>query len=62
VTSCAGSIPVDDYLTKPFSFEVRLARVRALGRRGPIPQSVVLENAGLTLQIGKRDVRRARSS
>ena len=28
----------DDYLTKPFSFEVLLARVRALMRRGPAPQ------------------------
>ena len=35
----------DDYLTKPFSFEVLLARVRAVGRRGPIAQPVVLEVA-----------------
>ena len=34
----------DDYLTKPFSFEVLLARVRAVGRRGPIAQPVVLED------------------
>jgi DNA-binding response OmpR family regulator len=32
----------DDYLTKPFSFEELLARVRALGRRSaPKPQSVL---------------------
>jgi two-component system OmpR family response regulator len=32
----------DDYLTKPFSFTELLARVRALGRRGPArPESVV---------------------
>ena len=48
----------DDYLTKPFSFEVLLARVRAVGRRGPIAQPVVLEVAGLTLHLGTRQVRR----
>jgi DNA-binding response OmpR family regulator len=42
-------IGADDYLTKPFSFEVLLARVRALGRRGVIAQPVLLEAAGLTL-------------
>ena len=48
----------DDYLTKPFSFEVLLARVRAVGRRGPIPQPVCLEAAGLTMNQGTREVRR----
>jgi two-component system response regulator MprA len=51
-------IGADDYLTKPFSFEVLLARVRAVGRRGPIAQPVVLEAAGLTLHLGTREVRR----
>jgi two-component system response regulator MprA len=51
-------IGADDYLTKPFSFEVLLARVRALGRRGVIAQPVVLEAAGLTLHLGTREVRR----
>jgi DNA-binding response OmpR family regulator len=46
----------DDYLTKPFSFEVFLARVRAAGRRGPITQPVVLEAAGLTMHMGTREV------
>jgi DNA-binding response OmpR family regulator len=32
----------DDYLTKPFSFEVLLARIRALLRRGPATQEVQL--------------------
>jgi DNA-binding response OmpR family regulator len=51
-------IGADDYITKPFSFEVLLARVRALGRRGPISHPVVLENAGLSLHLGTREVRR----
>ena len=39
----------DDYLTKPFSFVVLLARLRALLRRDPVPRPTVLEVAGLTL-------------
>jgi DNA-binding response OmpR family regulator len=50
------NIGADDYLTKPFSFEVLLARVRALGRRGPIPQPVYLEAGGLTMNQGAREV------
>ncbi|HXB69352.1 MAG TPA: response regulator transcription factor [Candidatus Acidoferrales bacterium] len=48
----------DDYLTKPFSFDVLLARVRAVGRRGPIPQPVCMKAAGLTINLGGRDVHR----
>jgi DNA-binding response OmpR family regulator len=48
----------DDYLTKPFSFEVLLARVRAVSRRGPIAQPVCLEVAGLTMNPGTREVHR----
>jgi DNA-binding response OmpR family regulator len=51
-------IGADDYLTKPFSFEVLLARVRAVGRRGPIPQPVCLQAAGLAMNLGTREVRR----
>lgn len=46
----------DDYLTKPFSFDVLLARVRAVGRRGAIPQPVLLTAAGLTMNQGAREV------
>jgi DNA-binding response OmpR family regulator len=46
----------DDYLTKPFSLEVLLARVRAVSRRGLIPQPVCLEFAGLSLNTATRDV------
>ena len=52
------NLGADDYLTKPFSFEVLLARVRAVGRRGPIPQAVWLQVADLTMNQGTRDVRR----
>ena len=39
----------DDYLTKPFSFEVLLARLRAVLRRGVKPRPVVLQVADLVL-------------
>ena len=52
------NLGADDYLTKPFSFEVLLARVRAVGRRGPIPQAVWLQVADLTMNQGTREVRR----
>src|SRR4051794_25866625 len=37
----------DDYITKPFSFEILLARLRAVSRRGAIPQPVYLAVADL---------------
>lgn len=46
----------DDYLTKPFSFEVLLARVRAVGRRGPIPRTVCFEFSGLSVNQSTREV------
>ncbi len=49
----------DDYLTKPFSFEVFLARLRAVSRRGPIPRPVRLRVADLELDTATREVRRA---
>jgi DNA-binding response OmpR family regulator len=49
----------DDYLTKPFSFDVLLARLRALGRRGPVSQPVVRRVADLVLDTGARTVSRA---
>jgi DNA-binding response OmpR family regulator len=39
----------DDYLTKPFSFVVLVARLRALVRRDPAPRPTVLEAAGVVL-------------
>jgi DNA-binding response OmpR family regulator len=40
----------DDYLTKPFSFVVLLAHLRALVRRGATPRATVLEVGGLRLE------------
>jgi len=47
----------DDYLTKPFSFVVLLARLRALLRRGVTARPVVLAVGDLTLDPASRDVR-----
>ena len=49
----------DDYLTKPFSFDELLARVRAMSRRGPIQRSVVLEVGDLRLDAARHQVWRA---
>jgi DNA-binding response OmpR family regulator len=46
----------DDYLTKPFSFVVLLARLRALLRRDVAPRPVALEAAGVTLDPASRRV------
>jgi DNA-binding response OmpR family regulator len=48
----------DDYLTKPFSFDVLFARVRAVARRGPIAQPVSLQAAGILLNPATREVSR----
>ena len=44
----------DDYVTKPFSFAVLLARIRALERRASEPRSYTLRVADLTLDITQR--------
>jgi two-component system response regulator MprA len=49
----------DDYLAKPFSFKVLLARVRALGRRGSAAEAVSLRVADLALDTSARLVTRA---
>jgi DNA-binding response OmpR family regulator len=48
----------DDYVVKPFSFEVLLARVRALLRRREAERPAVLRFADLSLDTGARRARR----
>ena len=48
----------DDYLTKPFAFDVFLARLRAVSRRGAIPRPVCLEVADVRLDPATRQVTR----
>ena len=50
---------VDDYLSKPFAFEVLLARLRALARRIPATQLPVLALSDLALDPATRQVMRA---
>jgi two-component system OmpR family response regulator len=49
----------DDYLTKPFSFAELSARLRALGRRGPIEQPTVLAAGDLRLDPAAKRVSRS---
>jgi DNA-binding response OmpR family regulator len=49
----------DDYLTKPFSYVVLAARLRALLRRGAAPRPAVLRAGDLSLDPAARLVRRA---
>jgi len=49
----------DDYLVKPFSFAELLARLRAHGRRGPIPLTDTLQAGDLTINPGRHTVVRA---
>lgn len=57
------NLGADDYLTKPFSLEVLIARVRALSRRGPVTcpddlrfHDLVLHRRTHELQRGERRV------
>jgi DNA-binding response OmpR family regulator len=49
----------DDYLTKPFSFKVLVARLRALSRRKQVEPSTHLHMADLTLDPAKHEAKRA---
>jgi DNA-binding response OmpR family regulator len=48
----------DDYLTKPFSIDVLLARLRAVSRRGAIARPVFLEIGGVKLDPAAHRVTR----
>lgn len=44
----------DDFLAKPFAVAELRARVRALGRRGPLPRGLVRRVGGATLDVTAR--------
>ncbi|MHC0432978.1 response regulator transcription factor [Streptomyces sp. O3] len=48
----------DDYLTKPFAYDELLARVLALGRRSQPALPPLLQRAGITLDIPRRQASR----
>lgn len=48
----------DDFLSKPFSFVVLLARLRALARRPASPRPVALQAGSLTFDVAASTVRR----
>lgn len=48
----------DDYLTKPFSLDELMARLRALARRGTVEPATVLRAGGLALDPASRTVTR----
>jgi DNA-binding response OmpR family regulator len=50
----ALDLGADDYLTKPFSFVVLLAHLRALVRRGAPPRPAILEVGDLRFDPGSR--------
>ena len=49
----------DDYLTKPFSFKVLLARLRALARRRQVDPQTLLRVGNLVLDPATHEVRRS---
>jgi len=49
----------DDYLAKPFDFDVLVARLRGLVRRGAPPRPTILAAGDLSLDPARRIVRRA---
>jgi two-component system, OmpR family, response regulator len=51
----------DDYLTKPFSLEILLARLRSVSRRGAIPRPVCLQVSDLKLDPATHVVTRGKT-
>jgi DNA-binding response OmpR family regulator len=54
----ALNLGADDYMTKPFSYVVLAARLRALLRRGAVPRPAQLRAGDLVLDPASRRVRR----
>ena len=54
----AFDLGADDYLTKPFSFMILVARLRALVRRGAPERPVLISVGTLTLDPSRRHVER----
>jgi len=54
----AFDLGADDYLTKPFSFMVLVARLRAVIRRGAPERPVIMAAGDLTLDPARRRVQR----
>lgn len=54
----AFDLGADDYLTKPFSFNVLMARLRALQRRGAPARPAVMSAGGLVLDPARKTVTR----
>ena len=48
----------DDYLPKPFAFDELLARLRALARRGTVPETPTLQVGDLRVDLERRQVHR----
>lgn len=57
----AFDLGADDYLTKPFSFRVLVARLYALARRGAPERPVVLTAGSLSLDPTRRRVQRGQT-
>jgi len=51
-------VGADDYLTKPFAFEVFLARLRSVARRGSTPRPTILQVGDLILNPASHKVSR----
>jgi DNA-binding response OmpR family regulator len=55
-------VGADDYLTKPFSFEVLAARLRVIARRTSAEPSAVLQVSDLTLNTETHEVHRGKKA